>query len=532
MKRFVSLILVLVLAASVFTACSTPGSVQPASTPAPATAGDQPSKATEVPPAAEKPAKDTLIVAMPDSPIYMDPQVNATTATFRVTTNMFDRLVQLNGNMELTPKLAEKWEVLDDKTTVFHLRQGVKFHNGEEMTSEDVKYSLERAIASPGVQYNYLIIDKIEAVDKYTVKITTKAPFNSLLYRLTLDAASIISKKAGELGPEEFNKHPVGAGPFKFVSWETGGDVVLEAFEDYWAGPPKIKKVILRQIPEAMNRVIGLETGEIDLAYDIAVTDIDAVKGNPALTFVEKPSLATYFLGFNLQKPIMKELKVRQAIAYALNVPDFMSLVFNDIAVPANYTVVTPKLFGHAVPTNVDYSNNLDKAKALLAEAGYPDGFKTTLWCNDTATFRKGAEVVQAQLRKIGIEAEIKSQEMGNFFAATAKGEHDMILFYKLGIDPDSVLRSVYHTKSFGQPGNRFFYSNPDIDAKLDEANSTLDNNRAAELYKEIQEMVAIDLPFIPICNDYINAAMQKNVAGFDLYPGQTHSVYGVYFTD
>ena len=180
-------------------------------------------------------AKDTLIVAIPESPTYMDPMVQASIGTYRVTTQMFDRLVMMDNDMNLVPGLAESWEVIDDTTTVFHLRQGVKFHNGEEMTSEDVKYSLERCIANPGVNYNYLIIESITCDDDYTVTIKTSAPFNALLYRLSLDAASIICKSA-DTSAEEFNKNPVGTGPFKFVSWELGGDVVLEAFEDYWGG--------------------------------------------------------------------------------------------------------------------------------------------------------------------------------------------------------------------------------------------------------------------------------------------------------
>ena len=166
----------------------------------------------------------------PRVPTYMDPMVQASIGTYRVTTQMFDRLVMMDNDMNLVPGLAESWEVIDDTTTVFHLRQGVKFHNGEEMTSEDVKYSLERCIANPGVNYNYLIIESITCDDDYTVTIKTSAPFNALLYRLSLDAASIICKSA-DTSAEEFNKNPVGTGPFKFVSWELGGDVVLEAFE-------------------------------------------------------------------------------------------------------------------------------------------------------------------------------------------------------------------------------------------------------------------------------------------------------------
>ena len=241
-------------------------------------------------------AKDTLIVAIPESPTYMDPMVQASIGTYRVTTQMFDRLVMMDNDMNLVPGLAESWEVIDDTTTVFHLRQGVKFHNGEEMTSEDVKYSLERCIANPGVNYNYLIIESITCDDDYTVTIKTSAPFNALLYRLSLDAASIICKSA-DTSAEEFNKNPVGTGPFKFVSWELGGDVVLEAFEDYWGGAPAVKRVIFRTIPEALNRTIGLETGEVDLAYDLGITDLESLADNASVTTLTSPSTTVWCWG-------------------------------------------------------------------------------------------------------------------------------------------------------------------------------------------------------------------------------------------
>lgn len=235
-----------------------------------------------------------LVVAIPDAPSYMDPHIQATFGTYRVTTQIFDRLVQLDNSMQFTPKLAESWDVEDETTTVFHLRQGVKFHNGEEMTAEDVKYSLERCMASEGVNTNYLIIDTVEAVDDYTVKVTTKEPFNALLYRLTLDAAAIVSKTAAESG-DDFNANPVGAGPFKFVSWDIGGDVVLEAHEDYYGGAPEIKRLVFRPIPEAINRTIGLETGEIDMAYDLDFNDLETVENNDNLTSMSRSGTTTWY---------------------------------------------------------------------------------------------------------------------------------------------------------------------------------------------------------------------------------------------
>lgn len=473
-------------------------------------------------------AKDTLIVAIPESPTYMDPMVQASIGTYRVTTQMFDRLVMMDNDMNLVPGLAESWEVIDDTTTVFHLRQGVKFHNGEEMTSEDVKYSLERCIANPGVNYNYLIIESITCDDDYTVTIKTSAPFNALLYRLSLDAASIICKSA-DTSAEEFNKNPVGTGPFKFVSWELGGDVVLEAFEDYWGGTPAVKRVIFRTIPEALNRTIGLETGEVDLAYDLGITDLESLAGNESVTTLTSPSTTVWYVGMNVQKAPFDNEKVRQAVAYALDPQGYIDLVFSGEATPANYTMLPPSVDGYVSDCS-DYSCNVEKAKELLAEAGYPDGFSTTLWCSDTQVMRDSAVVIQEQLRQVGINAEVKTLESGQFQSETGNGAHDMFIMSKTSIDPDSMLRSMYHTEALGPSGNRCFWTTPEVDALIDEASTTTDTEHAMELYAEIQSKVAEAAPLVPMAVEHLNAGMQSNVKGFGLYPGKSHYINGTYF--
>ena len=473
-------------------------------------------------------AKDTLIVAIPESPTYMDPMVQASIGTYRVTTQMFDRLVMMDNDMNLVPGLAESWEVIDDTTTVFHLRQGVKFHNGEEMTSEDVKYSLERCIANPGVNYNYLIIESITCDDDYTVTIKTSAPFNALLYRLSLDAASIICKSA-DTSAEEFNKNPVGTGPFKFVSWELGGDVVLEAFEDYWGGAPAAKRVIFRTIPEALNRTIGLETGEVDLAYDLGITDLESLADNASVTTLTSPSTTVWYVGMNVQKAPFDNEKVRQAVAYALDPQGYIDLVFSGEATPANYTMLPPSVDGYVSDCS-DYSCNVEKAKELLAEAGYPDGFSTTLWCSDTQVMRDSAVVIQEQLRQVGINAEVKTLESGQFQSETGNGAHDMFIMSKTSIGPDSMLRSMYHTEALGPSGNRCFWTTPEVDALIDEASTTTDTEHAMELYAEIQSKVAEAAPLVPMAVEHLNAGMQSNVKGFGLYPGKSHYINGTYF--
>ena len=464
-------------------------------------------------------AKDTLIVAIPESPTYMDPMVQASIGTYRVTTQMFDRLVMMDNDMNLVPGLAESWEVIDDTTTVFHLRQGVKFHNGEEMTSEDVKYSLERCIANPGVNYNYLIIESITCDDDYTVTIKTSAPFNALLYRLSLDAASIICKSA-DTSAEEFNKNPVGTGPFKFVSWELGGDVVLEAFEDYWGGAPAVKRVIFRTIPEALNRTIGLETGEVDLAYDLGITDLESLADNASVTTLTSPSTTVCYVGMNVQKAPFDNEKVRQAVAYALDPQGYIDLVFSGEATPANYTMLPPSVDGYVSDCS-DYSCNVEKAKELLAEAGYPDGFTTTFVCPTSGSGNMFPQIMNEYIQKcaeeVGIHIELDMSESERVWDVMKVGFKDE--YADVG-----ALNTSFYTmfpnvfQKFAGTGGSFNtgkYSNPEYDACIEAAYAATDEAESTQQFIEAEKIFTEELPWVIVCNDRNLRVLAPNVQNF-----------------
>lgn len=515
-KRYFALFMAVIMVITFMTSCAPK---------TPETPNETGGSATD--PAGEK--KDRLVVAVPDAPIHLDPHIQASIASYRVTTQIFDRLLSMDNELNFVPGLAESWEVLDDRTTQFNLRKDVTFHDGEHMTAEDVKFSLERCIASNGVNYNYLIISDIDIIDDYTITITTREPFNAMLYRLTLDAASIMSKKAVEAAGDDFNNHPVGAGPYRFVSWDLAGDVVLEAFPEYYKGESAVKTLVFRQIPEAINRGLGLETGEIDLAYDLEITDLANLEANKNLDIKTAVSTTVWYVGFNCSHPILANEKVRQAIAYAINPQDVIDIVFSGVADPAHNTMLVPRLFGSAAPSN-EYEQDFEKAKALLADAGYADGFDIELWCSDSQVMRTMAEVLQDQLRQVGVVVKILPSEQGSYYEDTGNGKHEMFILSKTSIDPDSMMRAMYHTEALGPSGNRSFWTSPEVDAKLDEASTTTDQARAAELYKEVQEIVGTTLPLYPLAIEHLTAGMQNNVAGFDLYPGKSHYIYGTYF--
>lgn len=250
---------------------------------------------------------------------------------------------------------------------------------------------------------------------------------------------------------------------------------------------------------------------------------------NEMITVETVPSTTVWYLGFNVQKEPLDNVLVRQAVAYGLNTQDVIDIVYNGVASPAHNTMLPPRLFGYA-PDTVEYPYSIEKAKEVLAEAGYPDGFATTLWCSDSQVMRDIAVVVQEQLRVIGISAEIKTVEAGNYYAATGAGEQDLFILSKTSIDPDSMLRAMYHTEAFGLSGNRSFWATPETDEKINQASITLEPQKAQELYREIQTIVAQQLPLIPLMIENLNAGMQSNVKGFELYPGKSHYIYGTWF--
>lgn len=520
MRKQVSMLLAAALAVGMLAGCSGNNS-------------GSASSSTEI--RSEEPAKengdsgsvrDSVVVAIPEPPVYLDPHIQTSTATFRVTTQIYDRLTQMDENLQIIPMLAESWDVVDEYTTQFHLRPDVKFHNGETMTAEDVKFSLERCMASDGVNYNYKIIESVDIVDDLTVTVKTKTPFNAMTTRLSLDAASIVSKKAVEEYGEDFNTNPVGSGSFKLSSWSIGGDCVLTANEDYWAGASPIKTLTFRTIPEAINRTIGLETGEVDIAYDIDSIDKATIEGNADLSLLSSPSCRLVYLGSCVKNSILSDVKVRKAIAYAVNKQDLIEIVFGGDADVAHNTMLCNMLFGY-VPDTVSYDTDLDKARQLLTEAGYPNGFDITLTVMDTQEYQTAAVVVQSQLKEIGINVSIESMDNASFLQYVADGKQALFMYEKVASDTDSMLRTQYHTDSLGLGGNRHHWTDPKVDEMLDKASSSLNDDERQELYTQIQTIVADAVPLYPIAIPYLYIGTRADVTGLKVHPTNCHSIYG-----
>ena len=472
-------------------------------------------------------AKDTLVIAQGADAKSLDPHASNDNPSSNIRVQIYDRLMDLDENGVPQPMLAESWERPDDKTIIFHLRKGVKFHNGDEMKASDVKFSLERALASPEVSHILAGINSVEVIDDYTVKVTTEKPMAAILNNLSHITIAILSERATKEAGDKFGQNPVGSGPYKFVSWQSGDRVTLEAFPEYWQGEAPVKNVVYRNIVEETNRTIGLETGELDIIYDIQGLDKNKLRDDERFVLIEGPQVSMTYLGFNMKKAPYDNPKVREAISYAIDQKPIIDTVFLGAGEAAN-SIIGPNVWGYYDVEK--YTQDIEKAKALLAEAGYPDGFKAKIWVNDNPVRRDTAVILQDQLKQIGIDLAIETVEWGAFLDGTARGDHEMYLlgWGTVTRDPDYGMYELISTSTMGAAGNRSFYSNPTVDKLLEEGKTELDPEKRKAIYKEIQEIIRKDIPMYMILYPTQAVATQKNIKGFKLGTMNSYEIYEV----
>lgn len=457
--------------------------------------------------------KNKISIAMKADPKTLDPQKSIDTMSNKSITLIYDTLLDLDENLNLKPNLAESWERLDDCNVVFHLKKGVKFHNGEELKAEDVKFTLERAASSPQTLYLFKPITKVTVIDDYTVQVTTDKPFGALLNNLAAVQGGIVSKKAVLKYGDDYVNHPVGTGQYKLKEWLPGNRIVFEGFKDAYQGAPNFEELTYLTIPEVSNRMIALETGEVDVAFDIGIMDKETIENSNNLELVEVESPALLYLGFDQTNPIYQNKKLREAIAYAIDNQTFVDVVFRGSAVAGDSPL--PKA-SPAYNGNVKkYNQDIEKAKKLLAEAGYPNGLDIELWCMDDGPRVDMCVIIQDQLKKIGINVEIKIFEFGAYVSKTALPNKELyFLSWNSSGDGDVALYPLFHSSQHGAPGNRSFYSNKEVDKLLDKARVSVDEEERRSLYKEVQNILQEDLAIYALAYPKINLAKNKELKG------------------
>ncbi|MHA7965652.1 ABC transporter substrate-binding protein [Paenibacillus sp. CAU 1782] len=422
------------------------------------------------------------------------------TENAQVVDNIFDTLVKRDASEKLIPGLATSWSPIDDTTWEFKLREDVSFTNGEKFNADAVKFSLDRVLNpdnnAPTASY-VSTIKEVKAVDEYTVHVITNKPDPLIPTRFNRYPTEIVPPKyVEEVGQEGFAQKPIGTGPYKFVSWEKGSNLVLEANADYWNGEPDVKKVTFRSIPEASTRVSALLNGEVDIVTAVSPEDRDKISSSSAarLSTVERAG-NTVYVGFKTDVKPFDDPKVRQALNYAIDVKSIVEKVLQGAAVQTN-SLIGPKDFGYAGEFD-GYDYDPEKAKALLAEAGYPDGFTATL---DTVSWyiknTDVAQVIAEQLKAVGVTIKVNNVESSVYRTLVPSGKQSDM--YVLGWSSTNTLDADAAIYAILRSGESYStYANADVDAKLDEARSITDEARRKQLYEEIQAEVLKDAPRI-----------------------------------
>ena len=396
--------------------------------------------------------------------------------------------------------------------------------NGSDLTAEDVKFSLDRARNSAAVSYIVNFIEEVTVDDDHTVTVKTTAPYAPTLRNLAIPFAAIVPKAVVEADENAFIQNPVGSGPYNFVEWNHGDHVTLKAFDDYYAGKPETENLIMKVIPETSQRTIALETGEVDLAYDLAVNDIPKVNSDDKLTVYEIPSLTCWYVSMNMNKKPFDNPKVREAMSMAIDRQTIIDTINAGSGQTAD-AIIAPAVFGYYSTGVKEY--NPTKAKELLAEAGYPNGFSTTLWVNDNQSRIEMCQAMQAMLLEVGVQCNLEVLEFGSFISRTTAGDHDLAYFgwTTSSGDADYSYYSLEHSTQQGAAGNRSFLADPDVDKLIEEARSNTNEEERKELYKEIAIKLDEINNNIPVYYSSINVGANKKVEGFVMDANGYHSL-------
>ena len=441
----------------------------------------------------------------------LDPQNTVDSASLSVIQMINQRLFKIDNNGNIIPEIAEEATKVDEKTTLIKIKKDLFFSNGEPVTVDDVLFSLNRAKESPRMTQDFYMIESFEKVDDSTIKVNTFYEAGNLLHKLASMGASIMSKKA----LEENETNIVGSGMFKLKEWVAGDRLVLERNTYFKDANSNIKEIVIKFIPEANSRMIMLETGEVDIAESLLPLDFQKIsKEDDKFVSVEMQSSSNMFIGFDLRDKHLADKRVRQAIAYAINNQDIVDSIYNGSATVATSPI--PKITtGHNENSN-PYTQNIEKAKELLAEAGYADGFNIVLNVNEDNQRVDTAVVIQDNLKAIGINVEIKTYQWASYVAFVENPAQEKGMFLMAwniaNDDPDELLYPLYHSSQIDAHTNVVFYKNEKFDNLISEARETTDKDKRMKLYEEAQDIIQEDLPHYTLVYPKQNFAYKASI--------------------
>ena len=463
------------------------------------------------------PAEKVLTIGVDQEAVGLDPHVVTAFSSMRRIDLLYNHLVRLDDNFVVVPDLAESWDLPDNTTYVFHLRKGVQFHNGREMTATDVQYSLNRVLdpktASPGKSYISLVTS-IDVLDNYTVRLKLSAPLASLLDGLTSNNLAIVPKEVVDANGN-LQKVECGTGPFMLKEWVADNSMTLVKNPNYFEkGAPAVDKVIFRVIPEQASLLAGVKSGDLDMATINDGAIIRQAAKDPKVVVMSKPGLNMRIFSFNTTRKPFDDVRVRQAVSLALNAPEILTIAefgmgktTGPLPIAATQWATPPAKLAFTGP-------NLDKAKSLLAAAGYPNGFSFKITCS--STYEGGlavAQVAQDELKKIGIKADLEVVEWGVYIDKWVKRDYDTMIELRGGSgEPDRFLyRTFYSTGAV----NNFLFKDSGVDALLDAGRSQTALADRKSTYEKLQYLLSEKAPAVFLYCPNENQVVSKSVTGF-----------------
>ena len=448
---------------------------------------------------------NTVVFLIESSPANLDPRIGTDAQSQRIDALLFDGLIARDASAQFKPALAERWEQPDPLTLIFHLRVGVHFHDGRALTARDVVWTIESTIhpMHPGAVITakaaaYAAIDTVQAPDDHTVTLHLKHADNFLLTNLSTGAIGIVPEGAGK----DFWQHPIGTGPFRFVSQQIDQDVIVERNPLSWSVVPKLERVRFSVVPDSITQSLELEKGSGDVAINSLPMDSLAVLAKrPNLQLEETGGTEIQYIGFNLRDPLLKDVRIRQAIACAIDRQLIIHTLMLDHAQPAS-SLLPPNHWAWTADV-AHYDFDPARASRLLDEAGYPRShdsvrFHLTMKTSNDGETRLLAAVLQQQLAQVGIALDLRTYEYATFYSDVTRGAFQMYSLRWIGIVQPDIFSYAFSTAYFTPRGaNRGHYSNPRLDALLDDATSSQDMARRRAEYIEAQQILARDLPAI-----------------------------------
>jgi peptide/nickel transport system substrate-binding protein len=479
-----------------------------------------------------------LTVAIDTDPVTMDPANHRASKTEAVLRNMFDGLVVRDPDMNIRPELAESWTVIDDKTMEFKLRKGVTFHNGEIFDAEDVKFTIERLVKDGQISGKTSprkglmgTVTSVTIVDPYTVRINMSQPWPILM--AMLPAQQIVPKDYIEKnGSDYFAQHPVGTGPFKFVEWKKGEQVVLERYEKYYGGSPEIppvqvaplKTVVFKVIPEVGSRVAALMANEVQIISTIPPHMVKQLKADPRVDVLMCDGARSYFGEMNVTKKPFDDVRVRKAMNYAFNGELITQTVLENLATPLA-GILLPKHF--AVHKDLKpYGYQPEKAKQLLREAGYPNGFSFEMDCVDET--KTASEAYAMLLEEIGVKAQVRIWDLSVLREKAKNGERSFCFLFWLSssLVPDGIIIPKLKTKDVA---NFSQYSNKRVDQLFDLAGKTMDQEKRKNYFIESQQIIYDEAPLVFGYAPKNIEAKRKEVKNWRPSPDDKMNLHDVY---